>query len=93
MYSSSHGIGAGPVRIAAPAGASSLEIVSNLSVAGLLLGGSPLDFGDLNIASDGSITAATPIPSSWMLLASALAALGLFAWYRRQKATTVGMMA
>jgi hypothetical protein len=85
MYTSSNGIGAGPVSIAAPAGATMLEIVSNLSISGLLLDGSPLDFGNLSMVSDGSITAATPIPSSVMLLAPVLAGLSLFGWYRRRK--------
>jgi hypothetical protein len=89
MYTSSHGIGAGPVWITAPTGATMLEIVSNLSVSGLLLGGSPLDFGELTIVSDRSITAATPLPSSLMLLAPVLAALGLFGWYRGRKTTSL----
>ena len=87
MYSSSHGIGAGPVGFVVPAGATTLEIVSQLSIAGLLgSDGQPLGFGNLFIASDGSIAAATPIPSSLPLLATGLAALGLFAWRRKRKA-------
>jgi hypothetical protein len=87
MFSSSHGIGAGPVGIAVPAGATKLEIVSQLSISGLLgPDGYPLSFGNLNISTDGSITAATPIPSTLPLLATGLAALGLFGWLRRRKA-------
>ena len=81
------GIGAGPVGFVVPAGATTLEIVSQLSIAGLLgSDGQPLGFGNLFIASDGSIAAATPIPSSLPLLATGLAALGLFAWRRKRKA-------
>jgi hypothetical protein len=36
MYSSSHGIGAGPVWLTVPTGATTLEIVSQLSITGLL---------------------------------------------------------
>ena len=87
MYSSSHGIGAGPVSFLVPPGATTLEIVSQLSVAGLLgSDGSPLGFGKLFISSDGSIAAATPIPSSLPLLATGLAALGLFGCYRKRRA-------
>jgi hypothetical protein len=87
MFSSSHGIGAGPVGVAVPAGATKLEIVSQLSISGLLgPDGHPLSFGNLNISTDGSITAATPIPSSLPLLATGLAGLGLFSWHRRRKA-------
>src|SRR5580704_6585212 len=53
MYSSSHGIGAGPVGITVPAGATKLEIISRLSIAGLLgPDGHPLSFGNLNISTD-----------------------------------------
>jgi len=87
MFGSSHGIGAGPVGVAVPAGATKLEIVSQLSISGLLgPDGHPLSFGNLNISTDGSITAATPIPSTLPLLATGLAALGLFSWHRRRKA-------
>jgi hypothetical protein len=87
LYSSSHGIGAGPVSFTVPAGATTLQIVSQLSVAGLLgADGQPLGFGNLFVSSDGSIAAATPIPSSLPLLASGLTALGLFAWRRKRKA-------
>jgi MYXO-CTERM domain-containing protein len=87
MFGSSHGIGAGPVGVAVPAGATKLEIVSQLSISGLLgPDGHPLSFGNLNISTDGSITAATPIPSTLPLLATGLAALGLFGWHRRRKA-------
>ena len=56
MYSSSHGIGAGPVGITVPAGATKLEIISRLSIAGLLgPDGHPLSFGNLNISTDGRI--------------------------------------
>ena len=87
MYSSSHGIGAGPVGITVPAGATKLEIISRLSIAGLLgPDGHPLSFGNLNISTDGSITAATPIPSTLPLLATGLVALGLLGWHRKRKA-------
>jgi hypothetical protein len=87
MFSSSRGIGAGPVGVAVPTGATTLEIVSQLSVAGLLgADGNALGFGNLFIGSDGSIAAATPIPSSLPLLATGLAALGLIAWRRKRKA-------
>ena len=83
----SHGVDAGPMGVAVPAGATTLEIVSQLSIAGLLgPDGLPLSFGNLNISSDGSIMAATPIPSTLPLLATGLAALGLLGWHRRRKA-------
>src|SRR5712691_7127073 len=86
MYSNSHGIGAGPVGVMVPAGATTLEIVSQLFVAGLLgSDGNPLSFGNLFISSDGSIMAATPIPSSLPLLATGLAALGLLGWRKRRQ--------
>lgn len=86
MFSSSHGIGAGPIWVTVPAGAATLEIVSSLSIAGLLgTDGHPLTIGNLNIFTDGSITAATPIPSTLPLLATSLALLGLFGWYRKRK--------
>ena len=86
MYSNSHGIGAGPVGVMVPAGSTTLEIVSQLSIAGLLgSDGNPLSFGNLFISSDGSIAAATPIPSSLPLLATGLAALGMLAWRRRRQ--------
>jgi hypothetical protein len=89
MFSSSHGIGAGPVWVTVPAGAVTLEIVSRLSIAGLLgTDGHPLTLGNLNIFTDGSITAATPIPSTLPLLATSLALLGLFGWYRKRKNAT-----
>ena len=86
MYSNSHGIGAGPVGVMVPAGSTTLEIVSQLSIAGLLgSDGNPLSFGNLLISSDGSIAAATPIPSSLPLLATGLAALGMLAWRKRRQ--------
>ena len=86
MYSNSHGIGAGPVGVMVPAGSTTLEIVSQLSIAGLLgSDGNPLSFGNLFISSDGSIAAATPIPSSLPLLATGLAALGMLAWRKRRQ--------
>jgi hypothetical protein len=85
MYSSSHGIGAGPVWITVPTGATTLEIVSELSITGLLgSDGNPLSFGDLSISSGGSISA-TPIPSTLPLLATGLAALGFLGWQRNRK--------
>lgn len=87
MYSNSHGIGAGPVGVAVPADATTLEIVSRLSIAGLLdSDGHALSFGNLNFSTDGSIAAATPIPSSLPLLATGLTALGLLGWHRKRKA-------
>jgi hypothetical protein len=87
MYSSSHGIGAGPVGITVPAGATTVEIVSRLFIGGLLgPDGQSLSFGDLMMSSDGSIAAATPIPSTLPLLATGLAALGLIGWYGKRQA-------
>jgi hypothetical protein len=81
MYSSSHGIGAGPVSINVPAGATTLEIQSQLYVAGLLSpSGLPLNFGNLNIGSGGSIAVATPIPATLLLFLTGLIGLILFAW-------------
>jgi hypothetical protein len=88
MFSSSHGIGAGPFGLSVPAGATTLEVISRLSIAGLLgPDGRPLSFGNLFIFTDGSIAAATPIPSTLPLLATGLAGLGLFGLvaYRRQR--------
>jgi hypothetical protein len=85
MYTSSHGIGAGPIWVSVPTGATTLELVSQLSITGLLgSDGTPLSFGDLNISSNGSISA-TPIPSTFPLLAAGLAALGLLGWQRKRK--------
>jgi hypothetical protein len=90
MFSSSHGIGAGPVGVTVPAGAMTLEIVSQLSIAGLLgQDGLPLSFGNLLISTDGSIAAATPIPSTLPLLATGLAALGLLGWHRARKGAAI----
>jgi hypothetical protein len=90
MYSSSHGIGAGPAWLAVPAGATTLEVVSQLSIAGLLgSDGQPLSFGNLIISTDGSIAAATPIPATLPLLATGLAAFGLLGWHRRRKTSSV----
>jgi hypothetical protein len=87
MYSSSNGIGAGPVGFAVPTGATTLELVSQLSIAGLLgSNGQPLNFGDLFISANGSIVAATPIPSTLPLLATAFGLLGLLGLYRMRKA-------
>jgi hypothetical protein len=81
MYSSSHGIGAGPVSVSVPTGATTLEIESQLFVAGLLgADGLPLSFGNLFISSDGSIAAATPLPTTLPLFLTGLAGLILFAW-------------
>jgi hypothetical protein len=90
MYSSSHGIGAGPVGVTVPGGANSVEIVSRLFIGGLLGASSqPLSFGDLTITADGPIAAATPIPSTLPLLATGLAALGLFGWQRKRKTVAI----
>jgi hypothetical protein len=83
----SHGIGAGPVWLSVPAGAMTLEIVSQLYITGMLdSGGQPLSFGNLNISTDGSLTAATPLPSTLPLMATGLTALGLLGWHHRRKA-------
>jgi hypothetical protein len=87
MFNNSKGIGAGPVFVAVPTGATMLEIVSQLSIAGILsANGLPLGFGDLNIFADGSITAATPLPSTLPLLATGLVILGLIGWRRKLRA-------
>lgn len=87
LYSSSHGIGAGPIGLALPAGVATLEIVSRLYISGLLgLDGQPLSFGNLSIYTDGSTVAATPIPASLPLLATGLAALALLTFYKQRKA-------
>jgi hypothetical protein len=89
MFSSSYGIGAGPVSVAVPADATSLEIVSQLYISGLLgPDGDPLSFGNLMISTNGSITAATPIPSTLPLMATGLVALVLSFWHRRRKTRT-----
>lgn len=86
MFSSSHGIGAGPISFAVPSGVTTLEIISQLSIVGLLgSDGQPLGFGNLFIGSDGSIMAATPIPSTLPLLATGLAVLGVICWRRRRQ--------
>jgi hypothetical protein len=78
LFGSSRGIGAAPVWIAVPAGATTIELVSRLSIAGLLgADGLPLSFGNLSILTDGSIAAATPIPSAIFLFATALAVFGV----------------
>jgi len=88
-YSSSHGIGAGPVGISVPVGATTVEIVSRLFIGGLLgSDGRPLSAGDLIISADGPIAAATPLPSTFPLLATGLAALGLLGWHRNRKIAT-----
>ena len=80
MYSSSHGIGAGPVFVSVPVGASTLEIQSQLYIAGLLgADGHPLNLGSLNIGSSGSIAAATPIPTTLPLFLTGLVGFFLFA--------------
>ncbi len=85
-YSSSHGIGAGPVSVSVPSGATTLEIQSQLSIAGLLgTDGLPLNFGILDISSSGSIVAATPIPTALPLFATGLLGLILFAWRVRKQ--------
>ena len=86
MHSSSHGIGAGPVSVSVPAEATTLEIESQLSIAGLLgTDGLPLNSGVLNISSSGSIAAATPIPTTLPLFLTGLAGLILFAWRARKQ--------
>jgi hypothetical protein len=53
MFSSSHGIGAGSVSISVPAGATTLEIQSQLYIAGLLgSDGLPLNSGQVAIGSE-----------------------------------------
>jgi hypothetical protein len=89
MNSDSHGIGAGPVSFNVPAGATTLEIQSQLFIAGLLgAGGLPLGFGDLSISSLGSIaavTAITPIPTTLPLFLTGLAGFVLLAWRARRR--------
>jgi hypothetical protein len=85
MYSNSHGIGAGPVSVSVPAGATTLEIESQLYVAGLLgSNGLPLSFGELSISSGGSIAAATPIPTTLPLFLTGLIGLILVSWRMRK---------
>jgi hypothetical protein len=87
LYNDSHGIGAGPVWVSVPSGATKFEVVSRLSIAGLLdSNGLPLTFGDLNIFADGPITAATPLPSTLPLLATGLVILSLVGWRRTRRA-------
>lgn len=84
MYSSSHGIGAGPVSVSVPAGATTVEIESQLYIAGLLgTDGLPLSFGDLVMSSSGSIVAATPIPTTLPLFLTGL--VGLILWRARRR--------
>jgi hypothetical protein len=84
LFSSSHGIGAGPAWMSVPVGASRLEVVSQLSVFGLVGGGA--DFGTLIMSSDGSIgAAATPLPTALPLFAGGLSALGVLGWRRKRK--------
>jgi hypothetical protein len=81
MYNNSKGIGAGPVGVAIPNGATTVEIVSRLSIAGMIgADGLPLNFGSLFMSAEGPIAAATPIPATLPLLATGLAALGLLGW-------------
>jgi hypothetical protein len=81
MYTSSHGIGAGPVSINVPAGATTLEIQSQLSIAGLLgPDGQSLGVGELTIGSNGAVAAATPIPTTLPLFLSGLLGLLIFRW-------------
>lgn len=81
LYGSSKGIGAAPVWIALAGGTTKIEVVSQLFVSGLLgTDGNQLNFGNLNLFSDGAIAAATPIPSSLPLLATALAIVGFLGW-------------
>jgi len=91
MFSSSHGSGAMPVGVAVPQGAATFEIVSQLFISGMLgPDGRPLSFGNLNISTDGTITAATPIPSTLPLLATGLATLlGLFSRRKKREAIAV----
>jgi hypothetical protein len=81
MFNNSHGIGAGPVFVAVPAGVTSFEIISELSIVGLLgADGLPLGFGSLFISADGPISATTPLPATFPFLAVGLVALGLLGW-------------
>jgi hypothetical protein len=85
VFSSSHGIGAAPVWIAVPAGTTTIELVSRLSIAGLLgADGHPLSFGNLSLLTDGSIAAATPIPPAISLFATAFAVFALLGWRARK---------
>ena len=88
-FTSSHGIGAGPVSVSVPVGATTLEIQSQLSIAGLLgSDGLPLNFGILDISSIGSIAAATPIPTTLPLFLTGLVGLICFAWRARKGTAT-----
>ena len=93
MYNSSKGIGAGPVWVTVPAGATTVEIVSRLSIAGLLgVDGNSLSLGDLNIFADGSIAAATPLPPAWTMMLMGLAGFGFIVLNQRSKQhSIVGM--
>jgi hypothetical protein len=89
MFNDSHGIGAGPVFVAVPNGTTTLEIVSRLSIAGLLgADGLPLSFGDLYIFAGGPIMAATPLPAALPLFAGGLGVLGFLARRRKKKASS-----
>jgi hypothetical protein len=89
MFNDSHGIAAGPVFVAVPTGTTTLEIISRLSITGILgTNGLPLSFGDLNIFADGSITAATPLPAALPLFAGGLGVLGFLARRRKKKASS-----
>jgi hypothetical protein len=88
-YTNSHGIGAGPVGLAVPIGTTTVEIISRLSIAGLLgADGLPLSFGDLYIFGGGPITAATPLPAALPLFAGGLGVLGFLARRRMKKASS-----
>jgi hypothetical protein len=87
-FSSSHGIGAGPVWMKVPNGASTVEVVSQLSVFGLA--GTGADFGTLIMSTDGSIgAAATPLPAALPLFAGGLGALGIVGWRRKRKSVAL----
>jgi len=81
QFTSSHGIGAGPVWMVVPGSATTVEVISQLSIFGLLGSGG----GNLNILTDGSITAATPLPGALPLFAGGFGALGWFKWRKKRK--------
>ena len=80
QFGGSHGIGALPVWFFVPNGTANVEVISQLSIFGLL--GS--NTGNLTIFTDGSIAAATPLPGALPLFAGGLGALGLIRWSRKR---------
>jgi hypothetical protein len=89
IYTSSHGIGAGPVFLTVPAGATSLEIQSQLYIAGLLgPNGLPLSTGNLSLSTNGSVSA-TPLPATFSLFATGLGVIILLVRNRTRRAAAL----